>query len=284
MDKTQPINLKQVEELRGRIFARVFHSTVNHVVNADTVASALQQLLPAGISYDVLFESVRHLAGITLTKTVGIETAWRLAANLKLLRNNVPVLPWAGQAEDEWAAFQILRMERTRNDYGKLGYYVVSRALTGTVATMKLNHFWADSAVQVVARELGFTKRRGKYPLSNSLQLVNLRFFGLVEAARSHGRPSFFHVQCSPSLQKWNRETVLRLRLRVGDNKCPMNYAHACHQCAVGYERCIGSTHLRTYTCRDCSVCNQQNQAFDPEDHSDMCINCSKKRRIKRKN
>lgn len=284
MDRNQPINLKQVEELRGRIFARVFQSIVGQVVDADAVTQGLKQTLPSGISYDVLFESVRHLAGTTLTRTQAVELAWRLAANLKLLRNQIPVLPWAGQVDDEWIAFQILRMERVRNDFGKLGYYVTSRALTGTLATMLVNNFWADSAIYVVALELGFTRAGGKYPMANAMQLVGLRFAGLVEASRSRGRPTFFHVRCPASMQKWNRDTVLKLRLRVGDAKCPMNFAHECHRCAIGYERCIGSTHLRTYVSQDCLVCGEFAQAFDPEDYRGICINCSRKQRTKRKN
>ena len=278
----RPINILDVERRRDGIVERALRQYYSQPVDVDRLTRSIMAILPQGVRYDQIFESVRYLAGHTLDELESIRLAWRLAGNLPALKDGKPVSPWTVQHADEWVPLQILRIQRTRNAKDKLGYSVTSRVMAGTPAPLKVNSFWGVRAVHFVASVLGFSKHWHRYPFTVADELVGLRFFGLIEAARSRGRPEFHEIECPDSLIKWNRESILKLRLRVG-LKCPMNFEHECHQCALGYDRCAAATHPQTFTAGYCASCGLAAAPFDPSDPSHHCVHCTTATRTRRR-
>jgi hypothetical protein len=162
-----------------------------------------------------------------------------------------------------------------------MGYHATCRVLAGSPATMKIDHFWSLRAVSMVGRTLGFSQSWGKYPFKGARNMTNLRFIGLVESERSRGRPKFWQMDCPGSMVKWNRDNVLKLRLRADGQKCPNGYTHDCTNCAIGYDQCTAGTHLRTYTLGHCGKCQTPDSVFDPEDPLPHCVPCMRKERTR---
>lgn len=282
MATLRSINVSEVERRRDDIVARALRVQIGQPVIIERLVDSVIGMLPAGVPYDAVFESVRYLAGRTFEEVEAIRLAWRIAGNLRLLKVGNAILPWSLQREDEWAPFQIIQIARTRNSKDKLGFDVTSRVMAGTAAPLKVISFWSMNVTKYVAFKLGFSKPWHNYPFKNAADLVGLRFYGLIEAARSRGRPEFHEVDCPQSMQKWNRDNVLKLRLRVG-MKCPAEFTHKCHLCAFGYDQCSAGTHPKTYTLGFCSGCGQADTPFDPADPSPHCVACASTARLRKK-
>lgn len=282
MADTPSFNIREIERRRNRIITLVLQERVGQVADPDDLTNALLTVLPAGIRYDVVFESLRYLAGRTLQSDESIRLAYRLAGNLSRLKDGLSIPPWSSQREDEWVPLQVLRMVKMRNSKDKLGYDVTLRVMAGTPAALKISAFWSGGRLKMIAADVGFSRPWGKYPFKGSASMVGLRFLGKIEAARSHGRPTFQEIHCPQSLVNWNRENVLKLRLRVGMS-CPMGYRHECWQCAIGYDQCAAGTHFRTYQVGSCNGCNNSQAVFDPEDPSLQCVNCTAVTRQRKK-
>lgn len=273
MSDVPSFNLSDIERRRNQI-ANALEERVGQAINADELASVVRGRLPAGVRYDTVFESVRYLAGRTLTADEALRLSARLAGNLKRLKEGKATPPWSAQHEDEWVPMQVLRMVKRRNNKDRLGYDATLRVLAGTPCPMKISAFWSGGALRLIASDVGFSRPWGKYPFKGSAALVGLRLLGRIEASRSQGRPFFHEVKCPQSMVNWNRENVLKLRLRVGQ-RCPLNYRHECWQCAIGYEQCQAATHYRTYQVGNCVQCGNAQAAFDPEDPSPHCVSCT---------
>ncbi len=239
-------------------------------------------MLPSGVPYDTLFESVRYMAGRVLTDKEAVRLAWRLAGNLPALVAGQSVPPWAMQRSDEWVPLQVMRIHRTRNAKGKTGIMLTARVLAGTPAPLAVSTFWGLPVAKYVASKIGFSKPWRQYAYSNPEDIVGLRFYGLIEAARSREKPEFHEVECPASVQKWNRDHVLKLRLRVG-LKCPAEFDHKCSQCPYGYDRCDAGTHPKTYTIGNCANCGKIDTLFDPDEiASTYCLTCANAARMQR--
>lgn len=228
---------------------------------------------------DTIMESLRHLAGRTLTTLDIAETSWRLAGNLSLLQEGLPVRPWSQQRADEWVPLQILGLVPGRDRRGRPGHHFSFRALAGTPCPMTLYTFWGRGACGLIAREIGFSKPWDKFPFHRPSDLVGLRLLAGIEAVRSATYPTFFEVRGPSAFVRWNRDTVLRLRFRVG-MACPEGFTHACSACAVGYRECSAGTHLETYQLRFCDGCGHE-AYFDPERHADHCVECDNRERMR---
>lgn len=277
-----PINLHVVERRRDTVFANAIHQHIGQVVAVDNLAGCILPWLPAGTHYDTVFESVRYLAGVQLTELEAMRLAWRLAGNLDRLRNGMSAPPWASQQSDEWVPLQVLKYVPDINAKRRRGYTVTFRVLAGTPAPMKITTFWGMPACKYVAFRVGFSKPWGSYPFSRVSDFVGLRLYGLINAAKSRGTPVFHDIECTPGLQQWNRNNVLKLRFRV-KQQCPRNYSHACHQCAIGCDQCPAATHPVTYTIGRCGHCGKDEVLFDPDDKTTTyCITCGRAERIKR--
>lgn len=239
------------------------------------LAAAVRGNLPSGISRDTIFESVRYLAGKTLTRKEGLELCWRLAGNIGLLREGVPVGPWTAQTRKEWVPLQILRCVPLRNQRGRVGYNYDFRVLAGTPCPMKIQAFWSRDLMRMVAFRIGFSNRRsGQYQFHHGTELVGLRLLGELDPTRSQYSPTFYEVAVPSSFTKWNRDNVLRVRCRV--EPCPRGFTHACRQCAVGYAECPAGTHRQNYVQRFCTTCGE-NKWFDLDLTNERCMDCQHK-------
>lgn len=275
------VNIREVERRRDAIVAHALSQYLTQPVDVDRLTHLLLEVLPSGLSYDQIFESVRPLAGSPLAEVDALRLAWRLAGNIRTLKAGLPVVPWTVQQADEWVPLQILRLQKTRNSKDKLGYEVTTRVLAGSPAPMKLMSFWSLRILKFIAFKTGFSWRT--YKFAHGVELVGLRFYGLIEAARSRGKPEFHEIECPASMKAWNREMVLKLRFRVG-LKCPAGFNHACYQCAYGYDRCPAGTHARTYEVGPCAGCGVPNAPFDPDDLYPQCVHCAAIARLRKKN
>jgi hypothetical protein len=268
-------NLAGIAKRRGIIYEQVFLPACDAMVTPDAF-EALMLRLGARIraSREALVESLRYLAGSVLQRRDAMATAWRIAARWDDLRRGIPVRPWTSQHADEWVPVEILRgdLVMTRKKERAMEFSVC--ILGGTPCGLKTTVTWTNRVCFMLARRLGYSRRGGKFAYTKPQDLVGLRFYGQAMAARSTDRPYIRNVFCPPGIIAWNRKTVLRLRCRCGV-QCPHGWRHACNQCAIGYEECIGATHFKTYVARHCPVCDDANAPFDPERRSSLCVRCT---------
>lgn len=268
--------MAQVEARRTKLLTHVFLPRVSTIPVIEDVISAVRQQLPTGVSYDALFESLRYLAGQVLTEQEATAAAWRLAGNVELLKAGTAVPPWSIQRADEWVPLQILKIRKGLNAKRQHGNFVTLKVLAGTPAGLLINTFWGIPITRHVARTIGFSQSFGLFPFYAADDLVGLRLYGKVEAERSRSRPEFHEIGCPDSMINWNRDHVLRIRLRVKGVKCPQEYTHPCRQCAIGADQCIAATHPMTYVLGDCPKCGKPDQLFDPADSTTQwCLYCA---------
>lgn len=283
MSDVPSFNLTDITRRREAIYNGVMAPLLDQAINGellDRLVVSLRSELPAGATRDAIFESVRYLAGQTMNRVLGYQVAWRLAGNLPALREGRAVGPWTVQQVDEWVPVQVTRCFTAKNRHGKLGYEYSFRVMAGTPCPLTIRAFWNKKMVKYVAARLGFSRRSGSYPFSKAEQLVGLRVLVKIDAARSRGTPEFHDINCPDSMVHWNRNHVLKLRLRVGTNRCPNGWGHACHRCAVGYQVCPAATHRLNYETGLCQQCNNSQAIFDPEEQSVFCINCTFRSRM----
>lgn len=277
--KPPTFNLRDIERRRAKLLA-VLQGFVGRPIQLDGLVTEIRRELPPAITYDTVFESVRYAAGMLLTDAEADELSWRLAGNVPSLQSRRPVTPWSAQLYDEWVPLQVLAVLKTRNAKDRIGYDVKSRVLAGSPVTKTTVNFWSGRAARAVASQIGFSPPWGKYPLTDTRDLVGLRFLGYVEAGRSRDRPAIGDISCPASMIKWNRDNVLKLRFRIGE-RCPRNYSCRCARCAIGQDQCPAGTHPSTFELGSCSGCGAASAVFDPADTSSVCVPCSEKRRLR---
>jgi hypothetical protein len=189
-----------------------------------------------------VFDSVRSLAGVVLTRPLAYALAWRLAGNLDVLREDIPVPPWFTQDVEEWLPVQVLSWQPEKSARGKPmnGYRV--RVLAGSACPLQTTASWPAGFTKMIARQIGFTARRGKMPFQHPSELVQLRLRVLADPVRSKpGQLGFWEVAGGAGLTNWNKE-ILKMRARI-DFACPENYTHPCYRCAAGWDICPAATH-----------------------------------------
>lgn len=270
---------------RDRIYRQVLQPLVGQIVDGrglDQLAAAIRKTLPADVTPDSVFESVRYIAGQPVTDVLAYQVAWRLAGNIPRLREGKPVTPWSVQHEDEWVPVQVMRCFSARDSRDRAGHEFSFQVLAGTPCPMLIRSFWRSRVIRYVAYRVGFSSSWNDYPFQRPEQLVGLRFLAYIQQALSRSLPEFHEIECPQSLVSWNREHVLRLRLRVKGQKCPQGWRHECHRCAIGYEECPAGTHALNYTVGNCNQCGNANAPFDPEEHGLYCITCNQRNRLRR--
>lgn len=284
MDEIPVFNLPTIERLRDRLNERVMVGHFRETLDLDGInelVSELRRELPSGVSRDAVFESVRYLIGTELQPKVLSQVSWRLAGNVERLRAGQPVLPWSTQLEDEWVPLQILQAVPYRTRRDKIGYIYSFRALAGTPCPLRLSTFWKREALRVIAQHLGFSGFRGSYPFHEGMELVGLRLLGKVEPRLSRDGPGFYEIECPPAMVEWNRQTVLRMRVRL--DPCPNRWTHPCRRCVVGYEACPAAVHAKSFTTGQCQTCGEPEAVFDPERNPHKCVNCDTKERLRKR-
>lgn len=235
------------------------------------MADRLMAALPPVVSRNAVFESVRVMAGSTMTGKAAALMAWRLAGNMDRLIDGEAVTPWTRQMYDEIVPVCVERViPNKRRDVS--GFIFSCRALAGTPCTELFPQFFSANSCRAISRIVGFSNNSWG-PLQYGgigMHFVNLMFFAHIEAERSRDRPYFRQVSVTSSMLKHNKE-LLAVRCRTAP--CPEGYAHACTNCFVGYNECPFAVHAKTYVEAHCRNCDSVS-FFDPENVGVMCVNC----------
>lgn len=242
----------------------------------------VQEVLPGGIEFKTLEDSLRHLAGTRIDERLLDAVCWRMAGNTKRLRQRRAVPPWHVQKLPEWVPAQIVSCRRERTSAGKVGARFVVRILAGTPAGLTAEKFYPLKFCRYISQEFGFTRPRGDrhvaFPYAAPEQFVGMRLYVCVEPALSGKEPGFDGLGFPPSLSKWNK-TTLKCRFRVQPEfRCQMEVLPAdlpCHNCPVGFLKCRAGTHRQDWVERECRECNREDAFFDPESNSELCVDCT---------
>jgi hypothetical protein len=270
--RNPPFSYQRVLAKRDKIFQTVLRPHIGVPLVGDAivdVSRAITDCLPARVSPGAVFESVRVLAGTTLTRAVAGNLAWRLAGNLDKLIDGIPAFPWAGQLQDERVPICVEHMQPISRRKVQ-GYLFHCRALAGSPCPMLFSEFISTRSCRAISRAIGFSAPWGPYPYSTPLHFVRLIFFAHVEASRSEKRPSFLKVSASSSMIKLNRAKI-EVRCRV--KPCPRGFSHPCSFCWLGYDNCPAAVHPVTYVERYCAMCKSEGW-FDHGEDSLACHRC----------
>lgn len=250
--------------MRPYMAARIIGATVNDLCND------IMSEMPPMVSRDALFESVRVLAGIQMSRKMAFEIAWRLAGNVDQLIDGRAVLPWTRQIRNEIVPVRVEHM-RPEKRKDTVGYMLYCRALAGSPCPMLFPKFFSKRSCNGIARTLGFSAPWGLYPFKHPMYFVNLMFFAHIEAERSHETPFFHEISCSSGLKSENRP---RIEVRTRAKPCPEKFQHQCAQCPIGYDRCPAGIHPKSLVKRPCDKCHSDG-FFEPDDEdSRVCMNC----------
>jgi hypothetical protein len=288
----QTYHVSEVLRLRDRLVEVVAGEYEDRVVRGDEFRRLVQIIyegLPGEVGWEALEDSVRGLAGQTLTRERIAETCWRLAGNHQRLRQHRPVPPWKVQKFREWVPLQILSCRRGQNARGKRGAFFLFRVMAGTPCPQTVFRWWSVAQCKFFSTDMGFTKPWGesRYPYSAPEQMVSLRLNGLVDPDLCGAEPMFKQVEFPDSLRDWNRE-LLKYRFRVDKGyDCPAGFSREfpCHHCPVGYKGkllCVAATHRRDWTRKECKGCGHDDAFFDPDTPGDLCVDCVVKNSYKR--
>lgn len=270
--KRPPFSYIRVRQYRDRIAQRALRPYIDANMVGDTLRDVCRDTLaelPDSVSQPALFDSIRALAGTTLTRPVASTLAWRIAGNIEKLKAGLPALPWTRQMEDELVPV-IVENVRPYTRKNKPGYLLDCRAVAGSPCPMKFTQFFSQNSCYAIAQVMGFSAPWGAYAFTTAMHFVDLLFFAHVEAAKSRETPSFSTISVSSSMFQHNRT---RIEVRTRARPCPENYEHACIHCWLGQDQCQFATHAKTYVTRYCEAC-QTDRFFDPGDSSQMCVRC----------
>lgn len=192
-----------------------------------------------------VYDSVRYLAGDVLTRPKAYILAWHLAGNIDRLRDGIAVPQWYVQTEEEWVPVQVLSWQPDKSPRGKPMNMYGLRVLAGTPCPVRVTACWPVGFTKMIARQIGFSNRRGKVPFQHPSEFVQLRFRILADPARSKpGQLGFWEVAGGSGMNKWNRE-IMEMRSRI-NFVCPEGYTHPCYRCPVGYDICEAAVHRET--------------------------------------
>lgn len=280
-------NLTQVFKLKRDITEALEQTYLDCTLHSDDlheVVAIVHAALPTQVQEGCVFESLRHLAGVKLDRQLLRMEAWRIAGNVRLLKQGYTVAPWRVQRFNEWVPLQVIDCKPTRSPkQKKIGSLMTFRVLAGTPCTLTFDAFWTQRFCRYFASYAGFSAPWKETPFSRMEEYVRLRTYGLLAAADPPGSDGFdgrsLRVEqylANSSCLSYNKD-IIRKRARIGF-KCPQNYRHACHQCAFGFDRCPAGTHPRTYEKHECDDCGQLTW-FDPMWVAlGICVGCQRKR------
>lgn len=283
LPKVPVFNISRVFEIRDRLMDLCLCSYVGTVPTGDEferMVEDVREVLDRSkdkVDHYSLHASLRHLAGQELTEARLYDVAWRLAANLKTLKEGIPVPPWVRQQFEEWVPVQVVAsryaiQKKPYERHGRSGRMMRFKILSGSPAPLEITQWWSNSKIDVVAYAIGF-RRRPPMIKADGSELMSMRFAVLIEPGLSLREPGFYHVSCPPSFMEYNRE-LIKLRRRIGF-ECPEGYDHQCYQCPLGVRSCVAACHPEDYEEDVCSACGQ-NWWFDtdPGFVNDYCIRC----------
>lgn len=196
-----------------------------------------------------VLDSVTYLLDRPLATAAIRDLSWRLAGNLKKLRAGKPVIPWSLQTELEWVPIEFLAMRQARTARDRPGGEFLVQVLAGSPCPIQFPLIMATGFWSMLARRIGFTRRKGPRPYSHMAELVRLRCTVLLDPARCRpGQLGLDKPGCSGSMLDYNR-MIIGLRQRTFEGqlwRCPRNYQKPCYRCHVGYDECDAGTHPHT--------------------------------------
>jgi len=241
-----PYNLVRIFAIRARLLTDTLVPYVGTELVGDWFGELTRDLARAlDVQEDVIEDSIRHCAGEVLLRPSAFVLAWRLAGNIDRLRDGTACPQWFTQSEEEWLPTQVLDWQADKTSRGKPVNVYTLRILAGTSCPMRVIASWPVSFTRMLARQIGFSNRRGKTPFQHPAEFVRLRLRVLADPARSKpGQLGFWEVAGAAGLTKWNR-SILQKRARIGF-QCPENYTHACHVCPYGYDECPAACRPKT--------------------------------------
>lgn len=252
--------LRLRDRIRGR--ARPYIGQVIAGQTFDDLVAAFAGQLPAAIPLENVRESLRYLAGQTLTAESLRDAAWRLAANTSVLRRRA-VQPWVVQSVREWAPVLILRMSAVLM-HSRPHWQVAMPILAGSACPLIIVEQWSPEKCRMLAVRGGFSRRRpskqsrepSRRVYCHPLQLCGLRLRVLLEAGET-SEPRYSRIGFAASDIAANRR-LLDLRDRRNFT-CPRGYPPTvlCHQCPAGWNECPAAVRLESCVEGQCSVCGQ---------------------------
>lgn len=229
------------------------------------------------IDEDIIVKSVRGLAGTLLSKKELSAVAWRLAGNIRRLRNCSPVLPWGQQLRPEWVPAQVTKATLRWTKAKRLGATFHLQFMAGSPCPLAITQFWTHGFCSMFSKQLGFTSSWGQMPYRDPRQLVNLRLFVKVVPELCETQPGFHEVKAPSGCVRWNRQLLsMRYRLNPAMFVCPAGYPveHPCYLCPVGMNDCDASVHPLTFKQRRCPRCRNEQAWFDPASQRKICVDC----------
>lgn len=239
-------NLSRIFTVRDRLLNETIVEFLGTELTGDWFDKFVDTLCEAlDVDEPTIFDSVRYCAGEVLTRPVGYTLCWRLAGNLDKLKEGTAVPPWFTQEVEEWLPVQVLAWQPGLNVRGKPINNYTLRVLAGSACTITTTAAWPTGFVRMIARQIGFTQRRGKMPYQHPSEFVQLRLRILADPARSKpGQLGFWEVSGGAGLTRWNKE-ILAMRARINFT-CPEGYTHQCYRCPMGYDNCEIAVHRDT--------------------------------------
>jgi hypothetical protein len=271
--KVKGFSFLRVKTRRDNLFAHALQPYIGARIVGETVTDICEDLskqLPQTISRDALFESVRVMAGTTLSLREAKDLAWRLAGNINRLNAGERVLPWTRQIADEVVP---VRVERIHADMrrNRHGYTLHCRALAGSSCPMVFPQFFSPQSCRAISRTLGFSATWGPYPFRTPLYFMGLMFFAHIEADKSGETPYFKTVSGSSGLVDQNRP---KIAVRCRNKPCPRGYQHDCEKCWLGQDECPAGIYPKSLVQRECAKCVNIG-FFEPDDEEGrFCMNC----------
>ena len=204
------------------------------------------------------------------------DLCWRLAAGYQELAH---VRPLTRQFETVAPSWVELRIEEVwfsgLSQAKKVMVELTLRVLRGPFAGLCFKQRMPYAfVVRVLAKTLGFPKYKG----THKNELVQCCFIGYLNTERAD-KPKVEFFETDSRIVAWTA------RIRKDRKSCPKQCSWTCQHCPLGYLRlrekdtpdtpwCPKGTHRCSFVRRCCSRC-QQDQWFNPESASQVCLKCS---------
>lgn len=277
--------IEQVFDLRQKLKEAVELEFLGKTPQGESftrLVELVREVLPGEIDFATLEDSLRHLAGTRVDERTLDAMCWRMAGNVKRLKQRRAVPPWHVQRLPEWVPVQVVACKREKSPRGKLGARFVLRILAGTPAGLTAEKFWPLKFCRYISQEFGFTRPRGNrvvaFPFTAPEQFVGMRLYVLIMPELCTREPGFDGLGFPAGLSKWNK-TTLKCRFRVQEGfRCQMNVLPSelpCHNCPVGFTKCRAGTHRSNWVEKPCPDCGRDDAFFDPESKSEVCVDCA---------
>ncbi len=233
-------------------FCRSFSGSINHIGIKGTIA---------------VDQSLAHLVSRELTAEMIYNASWRIAGNVKQIKDGRPVQPWTQASQPSWCPIQFMEMKRKEGDKDDV-VWMETLVLAGPACPSRFMKRLTIKACSYVASKSGFGPVWTQSAYRHPLDLVSMRMVALVSNDK-YGT-TFTELRCPDSMKGWNKKTLShRARISL---PCQFEFTHACRQCPVGYDRCQAAVHPNT---REFKICMKCGDEYWHEPSGSICIRCA---------